>query len=123
MKIKLEQVLNKQQALAAAQIDGPLLIIAGAGSGKTRMITYRIAHMLEEGIDEKNILALTFTKKAASEMKERIALMVGKARARRLVMGTFHSVFIRFLREYADLILNGDPETYLRSVTEYKPLD
>ncbi|MBQ0078134.1 MAG: UvrD-helicase domain-containing protein, partial [Bacteroidales bacterium] len=81
-----------------------LLIVAGAGSGKTRVLTSRIAWLLEQGIDPSRILALTFTKKAASEMKERIALMVGPTRARRLVMGTFHSVFIRFLRDYADEI-------------------
>ncbi len=99
MKIKLEQVLNKQQALAAAQIDGPLLIIAGAGSGKTRMITYRIAHMLEEGIDEKNILALTFTNKAAKEMSERIRALTGKKLAN-LTTTTFHSFGLGLLKQY-----------------------
>ena len=72
MKTDLSSVLNTEQAAAASQIEGPLLIIAGAGSGKTRMITYRIAHMLEEGIDERSILALTFTNKAAKEMRDRI---------------------------------------------------
>ncbi len=99
MKIKLEQVLNKQQALAAAQIEGPLLIIAGAGSGKTRMITYRIAHMLDEGIDEGNILALTFTNKAAKEMSERIRNLTGK-KLKNLTTTTFHSFGLGLLKQY-----------------------
>jgi len=88
-----------------------VLIVAGAGSGKTRVLTSRIAYILaEKDLDPSRILALTFTKKAASEMKERIALMVGERRARRLYMGTFHSVFIRFLREFAESL--GYPSTF-----------
>ena len=87
-----------------------MLIVAGAGSGKTRVLTSRIAYILEKGCPPDSILALTFTKKAASEMKERIALMVGERKARRLFMGTFHSVFIRFLREFARSL--GYPENF-----------
>ena len=94
--------LNSEQKAAVSCVGGPVLIVAGAGSGKTRVLTSRIAYILENGGDPSRILALTFTKKAASEMKERIALMVGEKRARRLYMGTFHSVFIRFLREFAE---------------------
>ena len=102
--------LNSEQKRAVSCVDGPVLIVAGAGSGKTRVLTSRIAYILEKGCDPAQVLALTFTKKAASEMKERIALMVGEKRARRLCMGTFHSVFIRFLREFADSL--GYPSTF-----------
>ncbi len=102
--------LNSEQKAAVSCVDGPVLIVAGAGSGKTRVLTSRIAYILESGGDPSRILALTFTKKAASEMKERIALMVGERRARRLFMGTFHSVFIRFLREFSESL--GYPQTF-----------
>ena len=102
--------LNSEQKKAVSCVDGPVLIVAGAGSGKTRVLTSRIAYILEGGCDPSRILALTFTKKAASEMKERIALMVGEKKARRLYMGTFHSVFIRFLREFAESL--GYPQTF-----------
>ena len=102
--------LNSEQSKAVSCVDGPVLIVAGAGSGKTRVLTSRIAYILEKGCEPSRILALTFTKKAASEMKERIALMVGEKKARRLYMGTFHSVFIRFLREYAEAL--GYPSTF-----------
>ena len=102
--------LNNEQRRAVSCVDGPVLIVAGAGSGKTRVLTSRIAYILEKGCDPAQVLALTFTKKAASEMKERIALMVGEKRARRLCMGTFHSVFIRFLREFSESL--GYPSTF-----------
>ncbi len=103
--------LNSEQKAAVSCVDGPVLIVAGAGSGKTRVLTSRIAYILEQtDLDPSRILALTFTKKAASEMKERIALMVGERRARRLYMGTFHSVFIRFLREFSESL--GYPATF-----------
>ena len=103
--------LNSEQKAAVSCVDGPVLIVAGAGSGKTRVLTSRIAYILaEKGCDPASILALTFTKKAASEMKERIALMVGERKARRLYMGTFHSVFIRFLREFSESL--GYPQSF-----------
>ncbi|MFP5471584.1 MAG: ATP-dependent helicase [Bacteroidia bacterium] len=89
--------LNESQQQAAAHISGPLMVIAGAGSGKTRVLTFRIAHLMHNGVDPFNILALTFTNKAAAEMKERIEHLVGKE-ARNLWMGTFHSVFAKILR-------------------------
>ena len=89
--------LNESQQKAVQHIEGPLMIIAGAGSGKTRVITYRIAHLLEQGIDPFNILALTFTNKASREMRERIEGIVGNE-ARNIWMGTFHSVFAKILR-------------------------
>ena len=92
--------LNEPQREAAACTDGPVMIIAGAGSGKTRTLTYRIAHLMELGVDPFHILALTFTNKAANEMKERIIKLVG-GEGRNLWMGTFHSVFARVLRAEA----------------------
>ena len=102
--------LNSEQKAAVSCVDGPVLIVAGAGSGKTRVLTSRIAYILEKGCDPSRILSLTFTKKAASEMKERIALMVGERKARKLYMGTFHSVFIRFLREFSESL--GYPQSF-----------
>ncbi len=102
--------LNEEQRRAVECVDGPVLIVAGAGSGKTRVLTSRIAYILASGVEASRILALTFTKKAAGEMKSRIADMVGSHTARRLVMGTFHSVFVRFLREYAASL--GYPERF-----------
>lgn len=95
--------LNEEQKRAVCQVDGPVLIVAGAGSGKTRVLTSRVAYILALQADAR-ILALTFTKKAAGEMKERIAAMVGDGSVRRVVMGTFHAVFVRFLREYAEFL-------------------
>ena len=102
--------LNDEQRKAVSCIDGPVLIVAGAGSGKTRVLTSRVAWILAGGVDPSRVLALTFTKKAAGEMKERIGLMVGARNARKVVMGTFHSVFVRFLREYAQYL--GYPEQF-----------
>mgnify|MGYP002514646056 CR=1 FL=1 len=96
--------LNPSQQAAVLCTDGPQLVIAGAGSGKTRVLTYKIAHLLEQGIAAGHILALTFTNKAAREMKNRICQLVGEASARYLWMGTFHSIFARILRQEAEAI-------------------
>ena len=90
--------LNKNQLEAVTHINGPTMVIAGAGSGKTRVLTYRIAYLLSKGIDPFNILALTFTNKAAREMKERVINLIGDGEARNVWMGTFHSVFAKILR-------------------------
>ena len=102
--IDYQQELNPSQCDAVLYTDGNCMVIAGAGSGKTRVLTYRIAHLLEEGVEPWSILALTFTNKAAGEMKQRIAARVGENRARYLWMGTFHSIFSRILRSEAAYI-------------------
>jgi len=102
--------LNEAQQKAVLAINGPSLVIAGAGSGKTRVLTYRIAYLLSQDIPPSQILALTFTNKAAREMKERIGKLVGPERARYLWMGTFHSVFSKILRREGHLL--GYPSTY-----------
>ena len=94
--------LNEAQLAPTLQKDGPLIVIAGAGSGKTRVLTYRIAYLMSQGVDPFNILALTFTNKAAREMKGRIATIVGDSEAKNLWMGTFHSVFAKILRFEAE---------------------
>jgi DNA helicase-2/ATP-dependent DNA helicase PcrA len=100
--MKLSELLNPEQLKAVNHPGGPMMIIAGAGSGKTRVLTYRIAKLMLDGVDPFRILALTFTNKAAREMKERIAQVVGESEARNIWMGTFHSVFARILRREAE---------------------
>ncbi len=102
--------LNEAQKQAVLHKDGPMIIIAGAGSGKTRVLTYRIAHLMQQNVDAFNILSLTFTNKAAKEMKARIAGVVGQSEAKNLWMGTFHSVFARILRAEADKL--GFPSNF-----------
>ena len=104
MDIELMQSFNEPQRAAIEYCDGASLVVAGAGSGKTRVLTYKIAYLLEQGYEPWSILALTFTNKAANEMKIRIARIVGTERARYLWMGTFHSVFLRILRVEFDKI-------------------
>lgn len=97
-------LLNPQQRAALVYHDGPSLVIAGAGSGKTRVLTYKIVDLLIHGYEPYRIMALTFTNKAAREMKERVAAAVGQKTASRIWMGTFHSIFLRLLRQHADLL-------------------
>ncbi len=103
MKDLLSQ-LNQEQRSAVTYNDGPQLVIAGAGSGKTRVLTYKIAYLVQQGMQPWSILALTFTNKAANEMKQRIAQLIGQETARYIQMGTFHSIFSRILRIEADAI-------------------
>lgn len=109
--------LNEIQRQAVEATDGAVLVIAGAGSGKTRVLTYRIAYLLKRGIKPNNILALTFTNKAAGEMKERIARLAGTETARYLWMGTFHSIFARILRQ------EGEKLGYQQNFTIYDAND
>lgn len=115
MKEILED-LNKEQRLAVESIDGPLMVIAGAGSGKTRVLTYRVVHLLNKGVKPYNILALTFTNKAAKEMKERIHKLLDNTNAASVWMGTFHSIFARILRIEGHLM--GYPSNYTIYDTE-----
>ena len=102
--------LNEPQREAVIHLDGPIMIVAGAGSGKTKVLTTRIAHLMSKGVDAFNILALTFTNKAAAEMKERIEKILGNTEARNLYIGTFHSVFARILRAEANRL--GYPNNF-----------
>ncbi|MCB0461471.1 MAG: 3'-5' exonuclease [Flavobacteriaceae bacterium] len=102
--------LNDAQLAPTLQKDGPMIVIAGAGSGKTRVLTFRIAYLMSQGVDPFNILALTFTNKAAREMKSRIATIVGDSEAKNLWMGTFHSVFAKILRFEAERL--GYPSNF-----------
>ena len=104
------ETLNEAQQKPVLHKEGPLIVIAGAGAGKTRVLTYRIAHLMASGVDSFSILALTFTNKAAREMKGRIADLVGESEAKNLWMGTFHSVFARILRQEADKL--GYPSNF-----------
>ena len=132
MNINYIKELNESQCAAVTYNDGPSLVMAGAGSGKTRVLTYKIAYLLENGYNPWNILALTFTNKAAREMKERIARQVGAERARYLWMGTFHSIFSRILRAEAQYIGftsqftiydTADSKSLLRSIIKEMGLD
>ena len=96
---RLTRELNKEQISAVAEIEGPVLVLAGAGTGKTRVITYRIAHMIDTGIPAENIAGMTFTNKAAREMRERLAAVVPKASAEKVSLGTFHSFCAKLLRK------------------------
>ncbi|MEE9364329.1 MAG: UvrD-helicase domain-containing protein [Cellulophaga sp.] len=109
--------LNEAQKAPVLHKDGPLIVIAGAGSGKTRVLTYRIAYLMNQGVDAFNILALTFTNKAAREMKKRIADIVGGSESKNLMMGTFHSVFAKLLR------FDGDKLGYPSNFTIYDTQD
>ncbi len=124
--------LNKVQREAVLKTEGPSLIIAGAGSGKTRVLTYRVAHLLNQGARASSILSLTFTNKAAREMKERIAAVVGEERARYLWMGTFHAIFARILRiEHEALgypsnftiFDSADSKSLIKTIIKYFELD
>lgn len=124
--------LNDSQRQAVTYTDGPSLVIAGAGSGKTRVLTYKIAYLLQQGFHAQSILALTFTNKAAREMKERISTMVGAEQARRLWMGTFHSIFSRILRSEATYLGypssftiydSADSKSLLKSIIKEMQLD
>jgi DNA helicase-2/ATP-dependent DNA helicase PcrA len=109
--------LNEAQQAAARHQEGPMMVIAGAGSGKTRVLTYRIANLIQRGVDPFSILSLTFTNKAAREMKERIGKVIGEGEARNIWMGTFHSIFARILRMECERI------NYPRNFTIYDTQD
>ena len=131
MEKYLEQ-LNEAQLAPVLQKDGAMIVIAGAGSGKTRVLTFRIAYLMSQGVDPFNILALTFTNKAAREMKKRIAEIVGSSEAKNLWMGTFHSIFAKILRFEADklgypsnftIYDTQDSQSVIRSVIKEMHLD
>ena len=121
MFVNYEEELNGVQLDAVRYLDGPALVIAGAGSGKTRVLTYKISYLLEQGYEPWSILALTFTNKAAKEMKERIARQVGERTASYLWMGTFHSIFSKILRREAHL-LGYDPNFTIYDQTDSRSL-
>ncbi|HEU4717732.1 MAG TPA: UvrD-helicase domain-containing protein [Bacteroidia bacterium] len=132
MSEKYLEELNEAQRAAVECTEGPVMIVAGAGSGKTRVLTYRIAHLIRKGIDPFNILSLTFTNKAAREMKERIGKIVSKSEARNLWMGTFHSVFARILRNEAErlgypsnftIYDSDDSKSLIRTILKEQGLD
>lgn len=124
--------LNEAQRKAVEYIDGPSLVIAGAGSGKTRVLTYKIAYLLQQGMKPWSIMALTFTNKAAKEMRERINKIVGADVASHICIGTFHSIFSRFMRvesEYIGYNSNytiydeSDSRSLLKAIIKEKGLD
>ena len=126
------QELNEAQRIPVLQKDGAMMVIAGAGSGKTRVLTYRIVHLMSQGVDPFNILSLTFTNKAAREMQQRVAQMVGRSEAGNLWMGTFHSIFARILRVEADklgyprnftIYDSQDSQSVIRAIIRDKQLD
>ncbi|XCI74663.1 MAG: UvrD-helicase domain-containing protein [Flavobacteriales bacterium] len=132
MKINHLDGLNEVQYQAVAKTEGPMMIIAGAGSGKTRVLTHRMVHLMEKGVNAFNILALTFTNKAAREMKERIVQLLGETEIKSLWIGTFHSIFARLLRiegmylgyPYNYTIYDQqDAESVIKKVLEYLQLD
>lgn len=132
MTENLLDALNENQREAVAYSDGPSLVIAGAGSGKTRVLTYKIAYLIQQGMKPWNILALTFTNKAAREMKERIGALVGARTAQYIYMGTFHSIFARILRKEAEVMGytsnftiydETDSRTLLKSIIRDMQLD
>ena len=132
MKANYLDELNERQREAVVHINGPLMIVAGAGSGKTKVLTTRIAHLLRNGVDAFNILSLTFTNKAAREMKERVEKILGGTEARNLYIGTFHSVFARLLRSEAhrlgypnDFTIydSDDAKSVLRTIINEQNLD
>ncbi len=110
MKKNILDGLNEPQKEAVTAIDGPVMVIAGAGSGKTRVLTHRVAYLLEQGVDAFNILALTFTNKAAREMKERIIKLISSSEGKNVWMGTFHSIFARVLRAESEKL--GYPNNF-----------
>ena len=125
------KLLNESQRAAVLHTDGPVMIIAGAGSGKTRVLTYRIAHLISKGVDPFNILSLTFTNKAAKEMRQRIEKVIGNE-AKNIWMGTFHSVFAKILRSEAPKIGypsnftiydTDDSKTLIRNIVKEMGLD
>ena len=131
-KVSYLDELNQPQREAVEYIDGPALVIAGAGSGKTRVLTYKIMHLIENGFQPWNILAITFTNKAAREMKERIAQKIGEQKAAQLWMGTFHSIFLRILKvevEHTDYQKNftiydqADSRNVVKSIIKEMKLD
>ena len=124
--------LNEDQRQAVECINGPVMVIAGAGSGKTRVLTYRIAHMINQGVNPFNILSLTFTNKAAEEMKERVMSLLGNSSGRSVWMGTFHSVFSKILRiesqwlnysQNFSIYDSGDTKSLLKSIVKERHLD
>ena len=132
MTINYLNELNESQKQAVINTEGPSLVIAGAGSGKTRVLTYRIVHLLNKGVPAGKILALTFTNKAAREMKERITRIVSPEVARFLWMGTFHSIFAKILRMESDYLGyksnfsiydTSDSKSLIRSTRGYSQQD